>query len=922
MNSIELRASRFLTPRAVLLALAVLAVANTALAGTWTPVLRNAPGGINLMLLLSDGTVMAAKNDGGTIGSAWFRLTPDIHGSYVNGTWTTLASMHDTRLYYSSQVLKDGRVFVAGGEYGTGGPKAEVYDPLTNVWTQVNPPTSLLNPGAPSPVTGGSQAFSDSDSEILPDGSVLISPVAPAVSGQPLIYNPSTNTWSAGPHYVRGVYQDEASWVKLPDNTILTIDPFGSNSERYNPATNTWINDGIVPVSLYDPFGSELGAALLLPNGKAFYLGSTGHTALYTPSGSTSPGTWVAGPDIPGSHGTPDAPAAMMVNGKILCAVSPVPTSGNHFPSPTTFYEYDSVANSFSSVGAPTGSSDNTSSFATLMLDLPDGNVLYSHFTSQLYVYHPDGSPLASGKPVVNTVTWTSGNSYHLTGTGLNGISEGAAYGDDQQMNSNYPLVRLTAGSNVYYVRTHDWTSTGVQTGSLVVSTEFTVPQSLMGASYSLAVVANGIASDPVSFLAIADCNNNGIVDSDDIANGTSLDCNSDGVPDECQVPPICPTCADCNNDHIPDNCQVPPICPACLDCDSNGVPDACQPDCNSNGRADVCDISLATSLDCQPDGVPDECEVPPICPACPDCDHNGVPDSCQIPSGTLLDCNSDGIPDRCQTDPLLCGPGPGGPACLADCDQNFIPDVCQMAGSFSQQSPDLAPLYYPLTQSFTLTNPPMATGTVKLTFKTVANVATIFKYVVVDVNGTFVTNAFRFDGFACPLMNQDVRTVSAAVWNAAVAGGDATINMVPNNLVSNNCGPNTYISVKVEYPITIGDCNGNAILDVCEIAAGTVFDCNRNNVPDSCEIAAGLLTDSDFNGRADECECVFTCRGDFNFDSFVNGDDTQYFVNCLLANNLLDCGCADMDGDFSLTTADVALFVARLVNDPNLNCH
>src|SRR5262249_24523647 len=177
-------------------------------------------------------------------------------------------------------------------------------------------------------------------------------------------------------------------------------------------------------VSLYDPFGSELGAALLLPSGKAFYLGSTGHTALYTPSGSASPGTWVAGPDIPGNHATPDAPAAMMANGKILCAVSPVPTSGNHFPSPTTFYEYDPVANSFTSVGAPIGSSDNTSSFATLMLDLPDGNVLYSHFTSQLYVYHPDGPPLAAGKPVVNSIAWTGNNSYHLIGTGLNGISE------------------------------------------------------------------------------------------------------------------------------------------------------------------------------------------------------------------------------------------------------------------------------------------------------------------------------------------------------------------------------------------------------------------------------------------------------------------------------------------------------------------
>src|SRR5271165_2668576 len=83
--------------------------------GTWTPLAQRPPGPVELMLLLSDGSVMAA-NQGNSIGKAWYRLTPDRHGSYVNGTWSTLASMHDTRLYYSSQVLRDGRVFVAGGE--------------------------------------------------------------------------------------------------------------------------------------------------------------------------------------------------------------------------------------------------------------------------------------------------------------------------------------------------------------------------------------------------------------------------------------------------------------------------------------------------------------------------------------------------------------------------------------------------------------------------------------------------------------------------------------------------------------------------------------------------------------------------------------------------------------------------------------
>jgi len=486
--------------RAAAAAFSVLTAAQAGLAQTWTRTVRNPPAAVNLMLLLSDGTVMAANNNGSTFGSVWYRLTPDIHGSYVNGTWTTLASMHATRLYYSSVVLRDGRVFVAGGEYGTGGARAEIYDPVANTWTELTIPTTILNPAANSPVTGGLQKFSDSNCEILANGNVMIMPVAPLASGVPVIYNPVTNAWSAGPRLFRGVYQDEASWVKLPDNSILTIDPFGTNSERYIPSTNTWVNDGVVPVSLYDSFGSELGAAFMLPNGKAFYLGATGHTALYTPSGTTSPGTWAAGPDIPGVQGTPDAPAAMLVTGNVLCAVSPVPTMATHFPSPTSFYEYDPFANSFTAVSAPTGATDNRPTYQEAMLDLPDGTVLYSHFSTGVYVYQPSGAPLAAGKPTITGITPNGDGSYHLTGLGLNGISEGANYGDDLQMNSNYPLVRLSSGANVYYARTYNWSSTGVMTGSLVVTTEFRPPASLPSGSYSLVAVANGIASDPVLF--------------------------------------------------------------------------------------------------------------------------------------------------------------------------------------------------------------------------------------------------------------------------------------------------------------------------------------------------------------------------------------------------------------------------------------
>lgn len=329
---------------------------------------------------------------------------------------------------------------------------------------------------------------------------VLIVPVAQHTWGGSLIYDPAINTWAAGPTLANGIYwQAEAAWVKLPDSSILTIDPGATSSERYIPSTNTWASDSTLPVDIYNNF--EMGTGILLPNGKVFFLGGTGHTILYTPSGTTSPGSWTAGPDIPNSQGTLDAPATMMPNGKVLCIVSPLPTTNYNYTTPTSFYEYDYTTNSFAQVNGPFGPTDNRPTYPTFMLDLPDGTVLYSRYGGQLYVYQPTGVVLAAGKPTISSVTKNSDGSYHLTGTLLNGISEGASYGDDAQMGTNYPIVRLSnSNGQVYYTWTYNWNSTGVMTGSTLQTTEFTLPANLPSGTYSLEVVANGIASDPISF--------------------------------------------------------------------------------------------------------------------------------------------------------------------------------------------------------------------------------------------------------------------------------------------------------------------------------------------------------------------------------------------------------------------------------------
>jgi len=375
-------------------------------------------------------------------------------------------------------VLTNGNVYVCGGEYGTGSNKSEIYNSLTNTWTE--------GPNSQITVT-----FIDAMSMLLPDGTVL--DASPGTGHQ--IYNPFTNSFGPAFNSLRGM--DEVDWAKLPDDSLIAVDgTSGTTSERYIPSLGKWVADAGTPTTLWG-WGGEMGTANLLPNGKVFVIGGPGNTAIYTPTGNSNPGSWATGPSFPAGIGAIDTPAAALVTGNVLCLVGP----NGSFDGPASFYEYNYASNTLTPVNGPTGATDNTSPYVTSMLDLPDGSVMYQSSTG-LYFYQPSGTPLAQGKPVINAITQNGNGSFHLVGTGLNGISQGARYGDDKQMDSNYPIVRLTntANGNVYYARTFNWSSTSVMTGSRSLSTEFTLPAGLPNGTYSLVAVANGNPSASMTF--------------------------------------------------------------------------------------------------------------------------------------------------------------------------------------------------------------------------------------------------------------------------------------------------------------------------------------------------------------------------------------------------------------------------------------
>ncbi len=132
------------------------------------------------------------------------------------------------------------------------------------------------------------------------------------------------------------------------------------------------------------------------------------------------------------------------------------------------------------------------------MLVLPTGQVLYTDGSQDVEIYTPSGSANPNWAPTVSlfTASLQRGTSVLLYGTKFNGLSQANAYGDDAQMATNYPIVKLTNEStrHVIYARTHDHSTMAVgYTGPTY--THVDLPPNMERGLTLLQVIANGIAS-------------------------------------------------------------------------------------------------------------------------------------------------------------------------------------------------------------------------------------------------------------------------------------------------------------------------------------------------------------------------------------------------------------------------------------------
>jgi hypothetical protein len=240
------------------------------------------------------------------------------------GKFTPTGSMTMPRTFHTATLLLDGRVLIAGGNFGDNGStnSAELYDPSTGAFSPTGPMTTgralhtatLLadgkvliagggfgNNASPNsadlydPSTGtftaiGDMAAAHSFATLLNNGKVLMSGGAPSSTANAELYDPATGTFTAAGDYATPATLMTAT--SLADGRVLLTgckpncgsDSYTDIAQLYDPATDTF------------SFAGSTGAAFgqtetPLPNGKVLFAGGSSdngypysNAQLYDPS--------------------------------------------------------------------------------------------------------------------------------------------------------------------------------------------------------------------------------------------------------------------------------------------------------------------------------------------------------------------------------------------------------------------------------------------------------------------------------------------------------------------------------------------------------------------------------------------------------------------------------------------------------------
>ena len=210
---------------------------------------------LHLAVLLNDGRTLLI---GGADALGAVTASCEIYNPSTN-TFTATGNLLTGRVLHAAARLPDGRVMTAGGTSTVADTttaisntlnSVEIYNPATGTWSsgpaiggrRLAPALTLLSTGRVM-VSGG-----------IDVGLFFGIPISAVSTSAVQLYNPATNTWSAGAAMPGGRAGHQYNQVTLADNRVLMTGGINltsllnaatagatNSASIYNPSTNTWL---------------------------------------------------------------------------------------------------------------------------------------------------------------------------------------------------------------------------------------------------------------------------------------------------------------------------------------------------------------------------------------------------------------------------------------------------------------------------------------------------------------------------------------------------------------------------------------------------------------------------------------------------------------------------------------------------------
>lgn len=460
------------------------------------------PRGDFTSTLLPDGRVLVAGGRSQTTGSGSplpsAELYTSSHGS--TGSAALTSSLQVARYGHSATLLPDGKVLVAGGFSSAGEQQplgsVEVYDPAISPpsWTRIQ--TEMQS------IRGAHTATLLSTGRVLVVGGRSIS----GTEGSSEEYDIAAQSWDGSSRRDMGARCENHTATLLQDGTVLVAGgkeslTFNSTSMLYDPFTKNWTSTAN---TLAQPRYSH--TATLLTDGKVLVAGGysdiqpLGVSELYDPSIKR----WI--------------PSSRMMTRRALHAAVLLPTgqvlvTGGRDETGTPLASaelYDPTTNSWSEAPALDHARASHS-----MVALPDGNVLVLGGTDSMGVLSsaelysvprsgPFEPPLISEVEPFNDLSQNSfepGTALTVTGERFRSGSE-ASGGGTSSSAVNFPLLRLRSFETGQWItpQGQKW-STHLGQDLLDTSATVPLPPQLPDGHYLLNVTSSGQSTSKVILL-------------------------------------------------------------------------------------------------------------------------------------------------------------------------------------------------------------------------------------------------------------------------------------------------------------------------------------------------------------------------------------------------------------------------------------